>query len=172
MPRAARQVIALGANPLTGAKRDRQKETTRDEECWMRRFVITPDVALELARRRATVAAPRALVAPTLLRSHVLARLFEAVRGGAFDRREAEGQLDHLRGLRIRLLGDRVLQSRAWTIADQLGWADTYMAEYVALTALQADAFVTLDYDLARAASAVVATAPIDILLDAETAPR
>ena len=45
----------------------------------------------------------------------------------------------------IRLLGDAVLRRRAWEVADQLGWASTYDAEYVALTQLQADAFVTLD---------------------------
>jgi len=50
----------------------------------------------------------------------------------------------------IRLLGDAVLRRRAWELADQLGWASTYNAEYVALTQLQADAFVTLDTKLAR----------------------
>jgi hypothetical protein len=40
----------------------------------------------------------------------------------------------------IRLLGDAVLRRRAWELADQLGWASTYNAEYVALTQLQADA--------------------------------
>jgi hypothetical protein len=37
-------------------------------------------------------------------------------------------------------------------------------AEYVALTKLQADAFVTLDDRLARAVRRLVATAPIDAL--------
>ena len=50
----------------------------------------------------------------------------------------------------IRLLGDAALRRRAWDLADQLGWAPTYNAEYVALTQLQADAFVTLDVELAR----------------------
>jgi hypothetical protein len=40
----------------------------------------------------------------------------------------------YVRGLRIRLLGDRVLQDAAWKVADQLGWPDTFDAEYVALT--------------------------------------
>jgi hypothetical protein len=42
---------------------------------------------------------------------------------------EAERRLDYVRGLRIRLLGDRVLQDVAWRVADQLGWSDTYDAE-------------------------------------------
>jgi hypothetical protein len=57
-----------------------------------------------------------------------------------------------------------VLQSLAWTIADQLGWPDTFMAEYIALTQLQADAFVSMDLALARAVSGIVTVASIDDL--------
>jgi predicted nucleic acid-binding protein len=64
----------------------------------------------------------------------------------------------------IRLLGDAVLQRPAWDLADQLGWASTHNAEYVALTQLQADAFVTLDAELARSVEGIVATASIDAL--------
>jgi hypothetical protein len=45
-----------------------------------------------------------------------------------------------------------------------MGWAETYTAEYVALTQLQADAFVTLDTELAGTLQGVVATASIDAL--------
>jgi hypothetical protein len=45
-----------------------------------------------------------------------------------------------------------------------MGWADTYTAEYVALTMLQADAFVTLDPELARSLEGVVEIASIDAL--------
>jgi hypothetical protein len=45
-----------------------------------------------------------------------------------------------------------------------LGWASTYNAEYVALTQLQADAFVTLDSELERSVEGIVATASIDAL--------
>jgi predicted nucleic acid-binding protein len=64
----------------------------------------------------------------------------------------------------IRLLGDAVLRRRAWELADQLGWASTYNAEYIALTQLRADAFVTLDVALARSVKGIVATASIDSL--------
>jgi predicted nucleic acid-binding protein len=66
--------------------------------------------------------------------------------------------------MRIRLLGDAVLRRRAWELADQLGWASTYDAEYIALTQLQADAFVTMDATLARRVKGVVETASIDAL--------
>jgi predicted nucleic acid-binding protein len=66
--------------------------------------------------------------------------------------------------MKVRLLGDAVLQRRAWEIASRLGWADTYDAEYLALTQLQADAFVTLDAKLARQAKGIVETATVEAL--------
>jgi indolepyruvate ferredoxin oxidoreductase alpha subunit len=57
-----------------------------------------------------------------------------------------------------------VLRRNAWRLADQLGWASTYDAEYVALTKLQADALVTLDAELARQVQGIVPTASIDAL--------
>jgi predicted nucleic acid-binding protein len=57
-----------------------------------------------------------------------------------------------------------VLRRRAWELADQLGWAETYDAEYLALTQLQADAFVTMDAELARRVEGVVPTATVEAL--------
>lgn len=125
----------------------------------MPKYVIGPDVALELAAQRAVIPAGNRLLAPTLLRSQVLAQLYRDVRRGLLDRREANARLDYLRGLPIRLLGDRVLQSVAWQLADQLGWPDTFVAEYLALTQLQADALVVEDPALAEAARRVVPVA-------------
>jgi len=128
------------------------------------RFVIGPDVALRLAEEDALLRDGVALLAPTLLRSQVLSALYGAARRGEIARSEADRRLDYVRRLRVRLLGDRVLQRVAWTIAEDLGWPDTFDAEYVALTRLQADAFVTLDAALARTLSGVVPLAPIDAL--------
>jgi predicted nucleic acid-binding protein len=77
----------------------------------------------------------------------------------------AHERLAQMARIRIRLLGDAVLRRRAWEVADQLGWASTYDAEYVALTQLQADAFVTVDAALARRVDGIVPTASIDELL-------
>lgn len=98
------------------------------------RFVICPDVALRLAGERAAPAATHQLLAPTLLRSQVLARLYETMRQGDLTTDDAMRRLHHVRRLRIRLLGDRVLQDRAWKIATRIDWPDTMKAEYVALT--------------------------------------
>ena len=133
----------------------------------MTRFVIGPDAALRLAGLEAKIPSMHQLLAPTLIRSQLLAHLYGRVRRGEVEDRAAKRQLDYLRGLRLRLLGDRSLQSVAWKIADQLGWPDTFIAEYLALTQLQADAFICMDPDLSRAASGVVAVASIDDLLGA-----
>jgi predicted nucleic acid-binding protein len=123
------------------------------------RYVIAPDAALLMFRERAVPPEGARLVAPALLRSQAVAHLYAAARRGEIDRTEARAQLDHMRALNIRLLGDRVLQNLAWSFAERLGWEDTFTAEYLALTKLQADALVTLDADLARAASALVPVA-------------
>ncbi|MDX6413907.1 MAG: hypothetical protein QOH23_1317 [Gaiellaceae bacterium] len=76
----------------------------------------------------------------------------------------ARERLARIGKLPIRLLGDAVLRRRAWELADQLGWSSTYDAEYIALTQLQADAFITLDADLARSVEGIVTTASLDAL--------
>lgn len=130
----------------------------------MTRFVVDVSAVLHLAGEGIEVPAEHRLLAPTLLRSQVLSALHEAVARGELSVEVARERLRRIRRLPIRLLGDAVLQGRAWELADRLGWASTYTAEYLALTQLQADAFVTLDADLARSVEGVVATASIDAL--------
>jgi predicted nucleic acid-binding protein len=130
----------------------------------MTRYVIGPDVAMRLAHDQIVIGDGHQILAPTLLRSQLLSLLYQAVGRGEMTKKDAEQRLNYVRGLRVRLLGDRVLQEVAWKVADQLGWSDTYAAEYVALTRLQADAFVTLDGQLARAVKDMVTIAPIEAL--------
>jgi predicted nucleic acid-binding protein len=130
----------------------------------MTKYVIGPDVAIRLAHDQAVIGYENQILAPTLLRSQMLSLLYQAVRSGEMTKRDAEQRLNYVRGLRIRLLGDRVLQQVAWKVADQLGWPNTYNAEYVALTQLQADAFITLDGQLAHAVKDLVKIAPIEAL--------
>jgi predicted nucleic acid-binding protein len=130
----------------------------------MTKYVIGPDVAIHLARNEAVIRGEHQLLAPTLLRSQLLSLLYQAVRRDEMTKKEAARQLDYVRGLRIRLLGDRVLQNVAWKVADQFGWPDTFNAEYVALTQLQADALITLDRPLASAVRELVTVAPLEAL--------
>ena len=126
--------------------------------------MVDAGAVLALASSQTEVSDEHELLAPTLLRSQTLSALHEAVQRGELEADAAREQLDRIGRMRIRLLGDAVLRRRAWELADQLGWAETYNAEYVALTQLQADAFVTLDPKLARSVEGVVETASIDAL--------
>jgi predicted nucleic acid-binding protein len=130
----------------------------------MTRFVVDCGAVLRLAAEGTAVAAGHELLAPTLLRSQTLSALHQAVHRGELPRDLALERLNRIRAIPIRLLGDAVLRRRAWEVAEQLGWADTYDAEYVALTQLQADALVTVDPDLARQVEAIVPTATIESL--------
>src|SRR3989442_14319128 len=125
----------------------------------MTRFVVDTSAVLHLASAGIEVSGEHKLLAPTLLRSQTLSALHEAVQRGEILADVARAHLNRIERMPIRLLGDAVLRRRAWDLADQLGWASTYNAEYVALTQLQADAFVTLDAELARSVKGIVPTA-------------
>jgi predicted nucleic acid-binding protein len=130
----------------------------------MTRFVVDAGAALQIVADEIEIASSHQLLAPTLIRSQVLTTLHEAVVTGELD--DAVGRRRHAAfgKLRMRLLGDAVLQRRAWELADRLGWPSTFDAEYLALTQLQADAFVTTDAALAQRAREVVTTATLDDL--------
>jgi len=128
------------------------------------RYVVDCGVVLRLAAEEVEVYGEHELLAPTLLRSQVLSALHEAVHAGELTEDVALDRLARVQSIPIRLLGDAVLRRRAWRVADELGWPDTYDAEYVALTLLQAEAFVTLDAELARRVEGIVRTASIDEL--------
>jgi predicted nucleic acid-binding protein len=130
----------------------------------MTRFVVDCGVVLRLAEERFEVPGEHELLAPTLLRSQTLSAMHEAVHRGELAADVALDRLAYITKMPIRLLGDAVLRRVAWKLADQLGWAATYDAEYLALTQLQADAFVTLDADLARRVEAIVPTATIEAM--------
>ena len=130
----------------------------------MTRFVVDCGAVLQLAAEGTAVASGHELLAPTLLRSQTLSVLHEAVYRGEIPLEVALDRLARIRAIPIRFLGDAVLRRRAWEVADQLGLAETYDAEYIALTQLQADAFVTLDSELARRVEGIVPTATVQAL--------
>ena len=132
----------------------------------MSKLVVDCSVVLRLVADDAKVPAKHKLLAPTLLRSQALSTLHEAVHAGKLSREVARERLARVNRLPIRLLGDAVLRRRAWELAEQLGWAETYDAEYVALAQLQGDAFVTLDRRLARAVKELVPVAGIEALVE------
>jgi predicted nucleic acid-binding protein len=128
------------------------------------RFVVDCETLLRIAGGEIEVAPEHKLVAPTLVRSQALAALYEAARRGEISTEQGLERVTRINSLKVRFLGDKVLQRTAWRVADQLGWETTFDAEFVALTQLQADALVTSDSELARAVSDLVETTPIEAL--------
>jgi predicted nucleic acid-binding protein len=130
------------------------------------RFVVDCPTLLGIAAGDIELAAGHRLVAPTLVRSQALSALYQAARRGEISAAEGMQRVRRLNSLKVRFLGDKVLQQTAWRVADQLGWETTYDAEFVALTQLQADVFVTADPDLARAVRGLVETSTAAALRD------
>lgn len=130
----------------------------------MTRFVIDVQTLLRVVSGEIKVAPGHQLLAPTLVRSQALAALYQAAQRRELSAAEGLERVARLNSLKIRFLGDRALQRQAWKVAEQLGWETTYDAEYVALTTLQADAFVTSNRELATAVSGIVKTATADAL--------
>jgi len=128
------------------------------------RFVVDCETLLRIAAGEVEVAVEHKLVAPTLVRSQALSALYEAARKGEISAAEGIDRVTRINTLKVRFLGDKMLQRTAWKVADQLGWETAYGAVFVALTQLQADVFVTSDGERARAVSGLVETATIDAL--------
>jgi predicted nucleic acid-binding protein len=128
------------------------------------KFVVDAGTVLHIVAEGIEVSPEHQLLAPTLLRSQVLSALHEAVQRGEIPAKEGRDRLARVGRLPIRLLGDGVLRRRAWELADQLGWGSTYDAEYLALTQLQGDAFITTNVELAGMVGGIVPTATIDSL--------
>ena len=130
------------------------------------RFVLHHSALLHLAGADQHIPDEHELLAPSSSRSHVLSILHERVHAGDLDAAVARQRLGYIRELHLRLLGDAVMQRVAWEVADRLGWPTTYDAEYIALTKLQADAFIATDDRLVGAARTIVATKSVEALLD------
>ena len=93
------------------------------------------------------------LVAPPLMWSESRSVLHELARRGEIDPEDAVTTRRRLERSRIRRQAPAKLGAEAWDIANQLGWAKTCDAEYVALAGLLGCRLVTLDARLRRGAA-------------------
>src|SRR6266542_5853554 len=93
------------------------------------------------------------LLAPPLLWSEVRSALHEAQWRGDIDRDLARASSGRLHSAPITLHAEPGLWPAAWDLADRLGWAKTYDAEFVALAQLFGCRLVTLDARLRRGAA-------------------
>ena len=127
----------------------------------MTRFGIDAGVLLAIAAGDIAVHPDHQLVAPGSLRSQAQSSLYAAVRRGELDRTVALERLERVTEIKVRLLNDRVSRSVAWKLAEELALDDTRLAEFLAVTKLQADALVTEDPELARLAQGIVPLAAV-----------
>jgi hypothetical protein len=128
------------------------------------RFVIDAPTLVHLVTEGVPVAAGHQLVAPNLLRSQALALLFDDLLAGRLTEREAMDRHEEMTQVKVRLLGDRVSRRVAWQIARERGLDSTLDAEYLAVTRLQADAYVTVDPVARARAEGVVPLGTVDQL--------
>src|SRR4051794_36441081 len=132
----------MGARDLLGHGLDHGPSPLLPQPCrctvlLVTRFVVDCETLLRVAAGEIEVAAEHQLVAPTLVRSQALSALYEAYRRGELSAAEGIERLTRMNSLKVRFLGDKVLQRTAWRVAEQLGWERTCDAEFVALTRLQ-----------------------------------
>lgn len=130
------------------------------------RVVVDSGVAVRLSLAGGSLGplAGHELVGPPLLLSEATSVLHELARRGAIPPQHAQATLHHLLSLPIRIEHPADLHTKAWDLAESLGWAKTYDAEYVALSVLLDATLVTLDDRLRRGAGHVTRILPPDEL--------
>ena len=92
------------------------------------------------------------LFAPPLMWSEARSTIHEALWRGEVSRTYALRTVATLESGPIRARSHRKLGQVAWKLSDELGWAKTYDAEYMALAVHLDCRFVTLDARLRRGA--------------------
>jgi predicted nucleic acid-binding protein len=91
-----------------------------------------------------------ALVAPPLMWSEARSAIHELTWRGEITPDDAEPTRARLERCPVGRRSPRRLGDAAWRVADELGWAKTYDAEYVALARLLDCRLITLDARLLR----------------------
>jgi predicted nucleic acid-binding protein len=95
------------------------------------------------------------IVAPPLAWSEAASVLHETVWRRERDVAAGREALDRLMSLDVSPRSPREIRSEAWRIADALGWAKTYDAEYLALAVILRCDLATLDAGLRSGAERI-----------------
>jgi predicted nucleic acid-binding protein len=96
------------------------------------------------------------LVAPALMWSEASSVIHELRWRREISEPLAAAAFDTLLAAPIATRGSRRLRQEAWRVAEELGWAKTYDAEYVALARMLRCRLFTVDHRLRRGAGRVV----------------
>ena len=96
------------------------------------------------------------LVGPAILPSEVLSTLHELSWRREISPELARRAVERMHEAPHRIENPDDLADNAWDVADSLGWAKTYDAEYVALARILDCPLVTLDGRMARSASRLI----------------
>jgi predicted nucleic acid-binding protein len=96
------------------------------------------------------------LIAPPLLWSEVSSALHEMRWRGTIDRELAAIAIERFESAPIERRRPGALLREAWRLADELGWAKTYDAEYIALAVLLDTRLLTIDARMRRSAGRLV----------------
>lgn len=91
-----------------------------------------------------------ALAGPPLMWSESRSTLHLGMWRGEISSEDAEAALARLEDAPVERVHHPQLGPEAWRVADELGWARTYDAEYVALARLLGGRLITLDQRLRR----------------------
>jgi predicted nucleic acid-binding protein len=134
----------------------------------MARYVIDAPTLLHVVDEGLAVHSSHRLVAPSAIRSEALQLLLDDVRRGERSDAEARERHERITELKMRLLGDRASRGLAWRLAREHDLATLRVAEYLAITRLQADALVTVDARLSATARNVVPLASVAALVSAD----
>lgn len=118
------------------------------------RLVLDSSAALRAAMSLVATSdlAGHELIGPPLLWSEVYSAVHEAVWRGEVDEPGATALLAAFDAIEVRRRAPARLYSEAYAIADELGWAKTYDAEFLALARLERAKVLTTDARLRRGA--------------------
>lgn len=125
-------------------------------------IVLDASIAVHVSlTRRGFRLLPQDLVAPALMWSEAVSVLHEHRRRGEISDRLARRALGLILGAPVQRA--EPAYEEAWAVADRLGWARTYDAEYVAC-AMANGPLLTLDERLRKGAARLVTTlSPADL---------
>lgn len=113
-------------------------------------------IRMLLSEQAAGLAARFTLVAPPLMWSEAASALRSAVYRKELNEPAAGEAIRRLDEVEIQRSIPATLYLEAWSIAEQLGWAKTYDAEYIALARIHNCRVITRDARLKRGAGSLV----------------